>query len=79
MKTDQQLCRILETTPDNLKALYVYESKMAMLDRMASTCVGAELLLEQRTLGVLSTMKVYDMHPDFQVNFFLYTYQNKQN
>lgn len=67
MKADNQLCRILETTPDNLKALYVYESKMAMLDRMASTCVGAELLLEQRALGVLSTMKVYDMHPDFQV------------
>lgn len=68
MKTDNQLCRILETMPDNMKALYVYESKMAILGRVASTHIGAELLLEHKTLSVLSAMKVYDMHPDFQVN-----------
>ncbi|XP_037026300.1 nuclear pore complex protein Nup205 [Bradysia coprophila] len=68
MKTDNQLCRILETMPDNMKALYVYESKMAILGRVASVHIGAELLLEHKTLNVLSSMKVYDMHPDFQVN-----------
>lgn len=32
-KSDKELCVILEAQPDNLKALYVYESKMAMLGR----------------------------------------------
>lgn len=68
IKSDVQLCRILENTPENFKALYVYESKMAMLSRIASSYIGAELLLEQKVLGVLSGMKVYDLHPDFQVN-----------
>lgn len=68
-KTDIELCRILESIPENMKALYVYESKMAMLGRVASSHVGAELLLEHRALGVLSAMKAYDMHPDFQVDF----------
>lgn len=68
LKSDDELCRVLETEPANMKALYVYESKMAMLGRVASSYVGAELLLENRTLGILSGMKVYDMHPDFQVS-----------
>ena len=71
IKTDSQLCRILESVPENMKALYVYESKMAMLGRIASSHVGAELLLEHRALGVLSGMKVYGMHPDFQVNHYI--------
>lgn len=71
LKDDDCLCRILENVPENMKALYVYESKMAMLSRIASSYVGAELLLEHRTLGILSSMKVYDMHPDFQVNHLI--------
>lgn len=66
-KTDQQLCRVLDYSPDSLKALYVYESKMAMLSRFGNSHIGAELLLEQKVLGVLSQMKVFDLHPDFQV------------
>lgn len=69
-KIDQQLCRILDAKPETLKALYVYESKMAMLSRVASSHVGAKLLLENNTLSVLATMKVYDMHPDFQIISF---------
>lgn len=68
LKADNELCRILECVPDNMKALYVYESKLAMLGRVASSHIGAELLLEHRALGILSGMKVYDLHPDFQVN-----------
>lgn len=68
VKADNELCRILETMPENMKALYVYESKMAMLGRVASSHIGAELLLEHRVLGILSGMKVYDLHPDFQAS-----------
>lgn len=67
IKTDAKLCRVLDNNPENLKALYVYESKMAMLSRFGSTHMGAELLLEQKALSILAQMKVYDLHPDFQV------------
>uniref|UniRef100_A0A1B0FYB5 Uncharacterized protein n=1 Tax=Phlebotomus papatasi TaxID=29031 RepID=A0A1B0FYB5_PHLPP len=68
VKSDEQLCHVLETMPDNLKALYVYESKMAMLSRVGCSFIGAELLLEHQILGVLSSMRVLDLHPDFQNN-----------
>lgn len=68
LKIDVQLCKILDVKPDTLKSLYVYESKMAMLSRVASSNVGAELLLESKILSVLASMKVYDLHPDFQVH-----------
>lgn len=67
MKTDGQLCRVLDVQPDNIKALYVYEPKMAMLGRVAGSHIGAGLLIEHKVLGVLSQMRVFDMHPDFQV------------
>lgn len=67
MKTDQQLCHVLDVQPENMKALYVYEPKMAMLGRIATSHIGAQLLLEHKALGVLSQMRVFDMHPDFQV------------
>lgn len=76
LKTDHKLQRILDNKPDNLKALYVYESKMAMLTRFASSYVGAELLLEHRVIGVLSQMKVFDLHPDFQINAIMETSDN---
>jgi len=62
---------VLDNQPENLKALYVYESKMAMLSRFAGSYIGAELLLEHRVIGVLSQMKVFDLHPDFQVANFM--------
>ena len=71
LKTDPKLCRVLDNQPENLKALYVYESKMAMLSRFAGSYIGAELLLEHRVIGVLSQMKVFDLHPDFQVANFM--------
>lgn len=70
VKIDNQLCKVLETKPDTLKALYVYESMMATLCRVAGSHVGAELLLEQKLLNVLASMRVYNLHPDFQVSSF---------
>lgn len=68
LKTDSKLCHVLDNQPENLKALYVYESKMAMLSRFAGSYIGAELLLEHRVIGMLSQMKVFDLHPDFQAS-----------
>ncbi|XP_055585632.1 nuclear pore complex protein Nup205-like [Uranotaenia lowii] len=67
LKNDGRLCRILDNQPENMKALYVYESKMAMLSRIGGSHIGAELLLEEKALSVLAGMKVFDLHPDFQV------------
>lgn len=68
-KSDSKLCEILKSFPRNMRELYVYESKMAMFSRVASTHIGAELLVENKLLGVLSSMKVYDLHPDFQISY----------
>ncbi|XP_061392742.1 nuclear pore complex protein Nup205-like [Musca vetustissima] len=65
-KSDNQLCSTLANVPENMKYLYVYESKMSMLIRFANTHIGAELLLSNKILEILSGMKVFDMHPDLK-------------
>lgn len=64
LDSDKELRSVLEPLPENMRALYIYESKMSLLTRLASTKIGAETLLEQRLLACLSTMKVFDYHPD---------------
>lgn len=65
-ESDGQLCLTLSNAPQNMKHIYVYESKMSMLLRFANTHVGAELLLSNKVLDILSSMKVFDMHPDLK-------------
>ncbi|XP_061514325.1 nuclear pore complex protein Nup205 [Anopheles gambiae] len=67
LKKDGDLCHILQTNPSTFRALYVYESKMALLTRLARCQIGARMLLEEHILGVLGSMKVYDLHPDVQI------------
>lgn len=63
LDSDGQLESMLHASPDSLRPLYVYESKMALLCRIASTRTGAEMLLEQKALAVMASMKVFDHHP----------------
>ncbi|XP_065083337.1 nuclear pore complex protein Nup205 [Ochlerotatus camptorhynchus] len=79
LKNDGKLCRILDNQPENMKALYVYESKMAMLSRIGGSHIGAELLLEEKALSVLAGMKVFDLHPDFQVQNYSPLYPTSSN
>ncbi|XP_068141155.1 nuclear pore complex protein Nup205 [Drosophila tropicalis] len=67
-KSTEDLCGILQPVPENLRALYVYESRMSFLTRIAQTSVGAHLLLGERVLGVLSNMRVYDLQPDLKAS-----------
>ncbi|XP_017055499.1 nuclear pore complex protein Nup205 [Drosophila ficusphila] len=67
-KSSEDLCGILQPVPDHLRSLYVYESRMAFLTRLANTNVGAQLLLAERALGVLSNMRVYDLQPDLKAS-----------
>ncbi|GJQ87127.1 hypothetical protein Trydic_g23975 [Trypoxylus dichotomus] len=61
---DKELRLVLEPVPENIRCLYVYESKMSLLSRLATTRVGSELLLEQHLLSYLSNMRVFDYHPE---------------
>lgn len=49
-----------------MKALFVYESKMSLINQIASSRSGAELLLQHGTLARLGNMQVLDCHPDIQ-------------
>ncbi|KAF6214486.1 hypothetical protein GE061_009229 [Apolygus lucorum] len=65
---DKHLIQLLSNNVKNLKPLYVYESKMALLCRVASTKIGAEMLLDQNALSCLSALHVYNKHPDIIPN-----------
>nr|XP_022904790.1 nuclear pore complex protein Nup205 [Onthophagus taurus] len=69
LDSDQDLQLAMEPMPENLKPLYIYESKMSFLTRIATTRVGAELLLEQNLLSTLCNMKVFDYHPEITKDF----------
>uniref|UniRef100_T1HVP0 Uncharacterized protein n=1 Tax=Rhodnius prolixus TaxID=13249 RepID=T1HVP0_RHOPR len=64
LEADKHLMAVLASNAKTLRHLYVYESKMALLCRVASTRVGAEMLLEQNALACLSALHVYNKHPD---------------
>ncbi|XP_046735126.1 nuclear pore complex protein Nup205 [Diprion similis] len=69
LDSDNLLRTMLQPDPLTLRPLYLYESKMATLCRMASTRLGAECLLENKVLSCLSSMCVFDQHPDVNVGF----------
>lgn len=49
-----------------MKSLFVFESKMSLLNKIASIRSGAELLLQQGALTCLANMRIFDRHPDLQ-------------
>lgn len=63
-KEDDELLSLLNPSPGDLRLLYTYESKMAMLIRLASTVTGAELLLESGLMLRLAEMNVFSARPD---------------
>lgn len=66
LNSDTDLKQILETVPDTLRPIYLYETKMSLIARIAITRMGAEMLLEQRILSCLASMRVYDDHPKIE-------------
>lgn len=64
LESDKQLCSMLQSEPASLRPLYLYEAKMAMFCRLATTRLGAESLLENKILSCLAGMTVIDQHPD---------------
>ncbi|CAJ0933371.1 unnamed protein product, partial [Ranitomeya imitator] len=61
---DAVLQNLLNPQPPLLKALYIYESKMAFLTRVAKSQQGALELLRAGVILRLAQCQVYDMRPD---------------
>ncbi|KAG8546211.1 hypothetical protein GDO81_019512 [Engystomops pustulosus] len=61
---DVVLQNLLNPQPPLLKALYIYESKMAFLTRVAKSQQGALELLRAGVMIRLAQCQVYDMRPD---------------
>ncbi|XP_064627986.1 nuclear pore complex protein Nup205-like [Lineus longissimus] len=61
---DEKLQTMLSPNPEPLKALYIYESKMSLLTRLAGTATGANALLRCGVMGRLSECIFLDLRPD---------------
>ncbi|XP_078527802.1 nuclear pore complex protein Nup205 isoform X2 [Lissotriton helveticus] len=61
---DLSLQSLLTPQPPLLKALYIYESKMAFLTRVAKNQQGALELLRSGVIVRLAQCQVYDMRPE---------------
>ncbi|XP_045761560.1 nuclear pore complex protein Nup205 [Maniola jurtina] len=69
LQDDEGLREALEPNPKSLRVLYVYESKMALLIKIAGTRLGAETILAQGALSCLANMRVLDCHPDIHTGY----------
>lgn len=49
--------------------LYVYESKMGLLIKMAGSRLGAETLLSQGALGCVAALTALSAHPDIHTGY----------
>lgn len=68
---DNHLTDLVNSRPvDHLKILYVYETKMALLTRLASTATGSEMLLESGVLVKFSEMAVFSSRPETSATTF---------
>uniref|UniRef100_A0A667ZZA5 Nucleoporin 205 n=1 Tax=Myripristis murdjan TaxID=586833 RepID=A0A667ZZA5_9TELE len=65
---DATLQGLLTPQPPLLKPLYIYESKMALLTRVAKTGQGAVELLRCGLVSQLMECQVFDMIPDMKSN-----------
>ncbi|XP_011172617.2 nuclear pore complex protein Nup205 [Solenopsis invicta] len=69
LESDSLLRCMLQPEPQTMRPLYLYEAKMAIFCRMASTRLGAESLLENKILSCMSSMCAFDQHPDVHIGF----------
>jgi len=64
LEDNEQLITILSPQPQPLRALYIYQSKMSLLMRIAATVTGAHMLLQCSVMARLAECTVLDMRPD---------------
>ncbi|CAH1799487.1 unnamed protein product [Owenia fusiformis] len=64
LQDNEQLQAMLNPSPEPLKALYIYESKMSLLTRLAESASGAQTLLQLGVMARLVECTVLDMRPE---------------
>ncbi|VVC86984.1 unnamed protein product, partial [Leptidea sinapis] len=69
LQDDEGLKEALEPSPKSLRVLYVYESKITLLIKIAGTRFGAETVLAQGALSCLANLKALDCHPDVHTGY----------
>ncbi|XP_064397234.1 nuclear pore complex protein Nup205-like isoform X2 [Halichondria panicea] len=65
---DEALVKMTTPTPETLRALYVYESKMAFLTRVAKDAYGGRELVTLNAVNYLSQCKFIDNRPSYHDN-----------
>ena len=63
-RDEEGLTELLTKPGGNIRCLYVYESKINLLIRVACNPVGAELLLQAGLMARLAEFSVLDLRPD---------------
>ncbi|XP_071502201.1 nuclear pore complex protein Nup205-like [Diadema antillarum] len=61
---DAALQQCLQPTPEPMKALYIYESTMSLLTRVAESVSGAQALLQMGLMARLAQCRFLDLRPD---------------
>ena len=64
IKDDPTLVRLVTKAEGNIRDLYVYEAKVGLMARIATTTFGAELLLQAGLMARLAGPSVLDLRPD---------------
>jgi len=64
LKDETGLINLLTKADGNIRDLYVYESKIGLLSRVATSPLGAELLLQAGLINRLSELSIIDLRPD---------------
>ncbi|KAG7303822.1 hypothetical protein JYU34_010718 [Plutella xylostella] len=67
LQDDAGLQQALEPNPKSLRVLYVYESKMALIIKLAHSGAGAAGALCGGALACLAQLKALDCHPDIHM------------
>ncbi len=61
---DRELQESLQPSPEPLKALFIFESQMSLLKKIALSAVGAQALLREGLMGRLSKCRFLNLRPE---------------
>ncbi|CAB4015675.1 nuclear pore complex Nup205-like, partial [Paramuricea clavata] len=70
LQEDENLQDVLRPSPEPLRSLYVYESKMGLLTRLAQSAEGANALLNTGVMSRLSECRFIDLRPSGPASHF---------
>ncbi|ESP04618.1 hypothetical protein LOTGIDRAFT_237278 [Lottia gigantea] len=64
LQDDLELQKLLRPNPEQIRAMYIYQSKMSLLTRFGETTAGAHLLIRCGMMQKLSACQFFDLRPD---------------